>query len=80
MAYTKTTWASNVLVTPARLRNLESQHELLLVDARAASSNPLIAEISTSAPGVAQGRVYSNSADNKFYVSDGTAWHEVGVV
>ena len=80
MSYNKTVWAPDVLLTPARLRNLESQHEKALVDARAASGNPLIAELSSSGPAAGAARMYFNTTDDKFYVSDGATWHEVGVV
>ena len=76
MAYTKTTWASNVLVTPARLRNLESQHELLLVDARV-ENEPLLVELASTS--TEAGSIHVNTTDDKLYGYNGTAWIMLGV-
>lgn len=81
MAYTKTSWVDGTTeITAARLNNLESQHELALVDARADSGNPLKVEILASLPAAGtKGRVVFNTGDNKFYFDNGTAWNVAAV-
>ena len=81
MAYTKTNWVDGTTeITAARLNNLESQHELALIDARAASGNPLKVEILASLPAAGtKGRVVFNTGDNKFYFDNGTAWNVAAV-
>ena len=76
MAYTKFTWTESTdsEITSARLNNLESQHELALVDARAASSNPLHAQIVSSYPTHGTGKLIYHTGEGKFFASNGTVW------
>ena len=76
MSYDKTTWASDVLLTPARLRNLETQHELLLVDARV-ENELLVVEIDSTS--TEAGSIHVNTTDDKLYGFNGTAWVMLGV-
>ena len=78
MSYDKTAWGGTTLITPARLRKLETQHEKLLVDARVANE-PLLAEIASSAPTGETAMIYVNSTDNKLYGYNGTSWIMLGV-
>lgn len=75
MAYTKTNWTETTEITIARLNNLETQYEKALVDARAASGNPLYAEIvnGKGSPGT-KGRLVFDLVDNNFYVDNGSVW------
>ena len=81
MPYTKTNWVDGTTeITSAALNNLESQHELALVDARAASVNPLKVQIVSSLPAAGTaGRVVFNTGDNKFYFDTGAAWNVAAV-
>lgn len=78
MAYSKTNWTETTEITIARLNNLETQYEKALVDARAASWNPLYAEIvyGKGSPGT-RGRLVFDLVDNNFYVDNGSAWIKV---
>jgi len=77
MAYTKTNWTGGTLITPARLRNLETQHEKAVVDARVASANPLKVHIVSSLPAGSAGQICLSS-DNKLYGHNGTSWGLIG--
>lgn len=76
MAYSKTNWVDGTTeITAARLNNLETQHEKALVDARAASGNPLYAEIVNGKGSLGtKGRLVFDLVDNNFYVDNGSAW------
>ena len=78
MSYEKTTWASDVLITPRALRNLETQHEKALVDARV-NNTQLDAQVASSAPTGEQAMIYVNSTDDKLYGYNGTSWVMLGV-
>lgn len=74
MSYEKTVWAAGVtLITTARLRNLETQYEKALIDARVAN-NPLLAEVDSSAPAGVAGQIYYDTTDEALYGHDGTSW------
>ncbi len=80
MSYSKTNWDENTGITSARLNNLETQHELAIVDARVESAEPLKVEIVSSLPSAGnQGRMVFNTADNRFYFDTGTAWNVAAV-
>ena len=76
MTYAPTSWSTETLVTPARLRNLETQHELLLVDARV-ENEPLVVEIDSTS--TEAGSIHVNTTDDKLYGFNGTSWVQIGV-
>ena len=82
MSYEKHSWTSqktaNDLVTPARLRNIETQYEKALVDARV-NNTQLDVQVASSAASGATAMVYFNSTDNKLYGYNGTSWIMLGV-
>ena len=82
MSYEKHTWTSEKikenLVTPERLRHLETQYELALVDARV-NNTQLEVQVASTAPTGEQAMVYFNTENNKIYGYDGTEWVLLGV-
>jgi hypothetical protein len=83
MGYTKTTWVDGTTeITPARLRNLETQYDEVIAEwetnpIRTLVNQALAVEVLASAPSHAVGRIYLNSTDKELYISDGSAWIEL---
>lgn len=82
MSYEKHHWGAEKttqnVITPGRLRNLETQHELALVDARV-NNTELIAQLASTAPAGEQAMIYFDTGDNKLYGHDGAEWVLLGV-
>lgn len=81
MAYTKKVW-NNEPVTPALLDHLETQYENAIIDLlpilRTDTTKTLVIESSSSAPAHGAGRMYFNTTDGLFYISDGANWLKIG--
>lgn len=78
MAYEKINWDGTIMLTPAKLRHMETQYEKAAAyinsNMRQANNKALRAEVAASAPTGAGGRFYFNSTDGKMYGHDGTSW------
>lgn len=79
MAYTKTEWRSDTLITPARFRNLGNQYEAILEEARELDSEPIILEVSESEPTGYEGMIYHDEGGN-IYGYNGEEWIPLGVI
>ena len=76
MSYDKTSWTGATALITARIRNLETQHEKLLVDARVAN-NPLLVEIDSA--GTDAALIQLDTGDGKLKGYNGTAWVQLSV-
>ncbi len=81
MSYDKHTWGDQKiranLVTPEKLRHIETQYELALPDARV-NNTQLEAQVASTAPTGEQAMVYFNTEDNQLYGYNGTEWVLIG--
>ena len=84
MAYVKVGWQADMLLTPARFRQMETQHDEVLNywginPFRMLSSSPLITEVSSTEPANEAGRIYFNESTDEYnyYVSNGTSWADI---
>jgi len=82
MSYQKTTWVGGeegTEITPARLRNLETQYDEVIAyweanPFRLLAGEPLAVETAASAPSHGAGRIYYNSTSGELIISDGAEW------
>lgn len=76
MPFTPIVWIDgSVLITPARLRHMETQHEQAVADGtstvRDDNTSPLKPGINASEPSGETGLMYYNSTDGKMYGYNG---------
>ena len=84
MPYTPINWTTDTLVTPARMRHMETQHEQAVADGspiiRSSSNEGLAAETVSAAPAGQDARIYYNTTDNKMYGYNGNEWVPIAEV
>lgn len=70
------------LITPHELRHFETQYERAIEDSaapmRTSTTETLRAQLLTSQPTGATGRIYYNTSTGQLWGYDGTAWKELG--
>jgi len=78
MAYTKVNWdEANTPLNTANLNKMETQYDEAIAyaeDKRADSGSELCAEVVSSFPSHAAGRLIYHSNENKGYFSTGSSW------
>ncbi len=83
MSFEPITWINDeTLITPARLRHMETQYEEAIAETagpmRTDTSETLTAEKLATEPTGAEARIYFNTTTGQLWGHDGTAWQEVG--
>lgn len=77
MAYEKINWTEQIPLNPSNLNHMETQYDEALsyaAEVRASSSLALCAEVVSSFPSHAAGRLILHTGEDKGYYSTGTNW------